>query len=60
MEKEFGYNKDGSYYEGQIINRKKEGKGIKYYNDGSKYDGEWKNDKREGNGIYIIFFLIKS
>ena len=42
-------------YIGQVVNGKREGKGI-YYLDkepykGDRYEGEWKNDLREGKGI---------
>ena len=40
------YYKNGSKYNGEWKNDKKEGKGIFYWNDGAKYDGEWKDDKR--------------
>ena len=48
---------------GQIVNGKKEGKGIYYlkegkgiyyWNDGDRYEGDWKNDKEEGKGIYYF------
>ena len=42
---------DGSRYEGEIKNGKKEGKGILYYNNGDKYDGFFKDDKKEINGV---------
>ena len=42
---------DGKY-EGQILNNKREGRGIFYFNDGDKYEGEWKNDFRHGKGIF--------
>ena len=47
---ELKYN-DGRYI-GEVVNGKKEGKGIYYYNDGDRYEGDWKNDIREGKGIY--------
>jgi len=37
---------------GNVINSKKEGKGIFYYNNGSRYEGDWKNDIKEGKGIF--------
>ena len=42
-------------YIGQVVNGKREGKGI-YYLDkepykGDRYEGEWKNDFRDGKGI---------
>ena len=47
--KELKYN--NGRYVGQIVNGKREGKGIYYWN-GERYEGDWKNDKREGKGIY--------
>ena len=38
-------------YEGQMLNGKREGKGIFYYNDGGRYEGNWKNNFKEGKGI---------
>ena len=43
--------KNGKYV-GELINDKREGKGIMYYTDGDRYEGEWKNDLFEGKGIY--------
>ena len=43
---------DFGYYEGQIKNNKREGKGIFYWNVGDRYKGQWKNDLKEGKGIY--------
>jgi hypothetical protein len=48
---EIKYN-NGDRFVGQIINNKREGKGILYLNDGDRYEGDWKNDKYEGKGIY--------
>ena len=39
-------------YIGQLINGKREGKGIYYLNSGSRYEGDWKNNKKEGKGIF--------
>ena len=50
--KERIYYNNGNRYKGDIINGKREGKGIIYYIDGDIYEGEWKNGKREGKGIY--------
>ena len=42
-------------YEGQLINGKREGKGVFYFSNGNKYEGDWKNDKKEGKGMaYFI------
>ena len=43
---------DDGKYVGQIVNGKKEGKGIRFWDDGDRYEGDWKNDKMEGKGIY--------
>ena len=42
---------DGKYF-GEIVNGKKEGKGIICFNNGNRYEGEFKNDKYNGRGIY--------
>ena len=39
-------------YEGDILNGKKEGKGILEYEDGTKYEGDFKNDQFDGIGIF--------
>ena len=41
-------------YIGQVLNGKREGKGIYYLYNGERYDGDWKNDKKEGKGIYYF------
>ena len=47
------YNNE-DYYNGEILNNKKEGKGFYYYKkEDKKYYGDWKNDIREGNGYEI-------
>ena len=40
-------------FEGQIINGKRNGKGIMNYKTGDVYQGEYLNDRKEGMGIYI-------
>ena len=50
LNKEIKY--DNGRYVGQVVNDKKEGKGIRYWNDGDRYEGDFKNDKKEGKGIY--------
>jgi hypothetical protein len=52
-EKIFNYP-NGDKFEGNVINGKKEGKGIFYYNNGDKYEGEFKNDLKEGSGTYYF------
>ena len=41
---------DKSIYEGDLVEGKKEGKGIIKFNDGTIYEGDFINDKYEGNG----------
>ena len=50
INKEIKYN--NGRYVGQVVNDKKEGKGIRYWNDGARYEGDFKNDKFEGKGIF--------
>jgi len=45
---------NGDVYEGNMLNRKKNGKGKLYYINGDVYEGEWVNDKREGKGKFYI------
>ena len=42
---------DGSEYEGDVVQGKKEGKGILKFKDGTIYEGEFKDDDFNGNGI---------
>ena len=42
---------DGSEYEGDVVQGKKEGKGILKFKDGTIYEGEFKDDDFHGNGI---------
>ena len=39
-------------YDGELVNDKRNGKGIYYYPNGDKYEGDWFDDKINGNGIY--------
>lgn len=45
---------DGSKYEGEVLNDKRNGKGIYHYANQDKYIGDWKKDKFHGDGIYIF------
>lgn len=45
---------NGSVYEGEFVNDKKEGYGEEQYKDGSVYKGEFKNGLKEGNGVLIL------
>ena len=42
---------DGSSYEGEFCNGKREGKGTYYFINGNKYEGDFKDGKKEGKGI---------
>lgn len=44
---------DGSFYEGEWKNNKRNGYGICKYSNGILYKGYWKNDKRDSVGVAI-------
>ena len=44
---------DGSSYDGEWINNRKEGKGTFIWSDGTKYSGNWMSDK-----VSIIFSIL--
>ena len=44
---------DGSYYNGDWVNNKKEGLGEYKFKDGSLFNGKWINNKRNGVGKFI-------
>ena len=46
---------DGSEYEGDIAQGKKEGRGILKFKDGTIYEGEFKDDNFNGNGVLKFF-----
>ena len=41
---------DGTYYEGNFVDGKREGHGLLKKVNGYKYEGEWKNDNMYGEG----------
>ena len=43
---------NGTKYNGQFKDGKKQGKRVFLYNNGDKYEGEWKNDMKNGKGRY--------
>ena len=50
------YDREGlSYYEGDWINNKKFGYGIRRYPSGNIYEGMWVNDVRHGEGTMRWF-----
>ena len=49
------FNEDGSIYEGEYKNGKRNGHGsMTSFDNKTIYDGEWKNGMRDGNGKLII------
>lgn len=45
--------KDGSEYEGEIVNGKRHGRGRMEYNNKAVYNGLWDNDQRYGLGCLV-------
>lgn len=43
-----------SIFKGEIVERKRHGRGVIIYHNGRLYEGEWVNDKRHGRG-YELF-----
>ena len=46
-------NSDGTKYEGDFYNNKKQGVGKYYYSKSKIYEGEWLNGKQHGKGRII-------
>lgn len=46
------YNKDGTYYKGEFMNHKRNGKG-KYYTFVAVFDEEWLNDVKIDSKLYL-------
>ena len=46
--------KGGDTYEGFIVNKKMNGKGIYHYDSGDAYFGEWMDNKFHGKGIFCF------
>ena len=36
---------DGSQFEGEVVNGKKNGYGLKIFDNGDKFEGEWQDNK---------------
>ncbi len=53
MSKERREYPDGSRYEGEMKDGKREGEGTWAKPDGTKYSGQWKGDKPDGLGTFI-------
>jgi hypothetical protein len=49
---EFTY-RDGTKYQGQWLNSKRNGQGTFYWANGDKYTGQWVSDIKEGQASYI-------
>lgn len=45
---------NGSKYEGEWVQDKREGKGKFTWNNGDTYEGDFKDDRRTGTGILIL------
>ena len=46
------YWPDGTFYDGEWQNDRREGQGTLHFCGGGNYTGGWKNNKKEGYGIY--------
>ena len=45
------YDSEGnSYYDGEWVENRKEGWGLRQYSSGNMYEGQWKNNMRHGEG----------
>ena len=44
---------DQSRYEGEFVDGKMEGNGIRYYANGNTHEGEWFQDKAHGTGVFF-------
>jgi len=47
---------DGSLYEGDLVNGKKEGNGTFWCKGRDRYQGQWKNDEMNGIGAFYHYF----
>ena len=47
-------NKDGSVYEGPLVDGKRTGKGTLTWPSGDIYEGDWRDDKRNGKGTMTL------
>ena len=45
---------DGSHYEGEVRDGKRNGQGTFIWANGSHYEGEWRNDRPHGQGILTM------
>ena len=45
---------DGTVYQGDYVNNKKQGYGVYIWPNGKKYLGNWINNEPHGNGVYLI------
>lgn len=44
------YPKEKAVYKGDVVNDKREGRGVQVWKDGTVYMGDWKNDRINGEG----------
>ena len=52
----YGYcfNKEGTYYAGELKNGKKSGYGVFFYGNGSHYNGYWECNQKHGDGRFYF------
>ena len=43
---------NGDRYEGDLVNKLKQGYGTYYWANGDTYTGDWVNDMQSGHGVY--------
>lgn len=46
--------KDGTLYQGEVVNGKKQGKGKLTSLDATLYEGQFENDKIKGEGVLLL------
>lgn len=46
----FAFTRDGARYEGEVVDGRREGRGVEVALDGSTYEGQWQANRRHGIG----------
>ena len=54
------YPNEKALYKGDLVNDKREGRGLQIWKDGTVYMGEWRNDKINGKGKIISLSVPSS
>ncbi|KAL7685358.1 hypothetical protein Plhal304r1_c031g0100871 [Plasmopara halstedii] len=44
---------DKNWYEGEMYQGKRHGRGVFYYSNGAQYEGEWKENQKDGWGLFF-------